>query len=385
MALPETQTDVLVVGGGITGCALAYYLARFGVEVLAIERGELNSQASGSNAGSLHAQISYKDFTSADDAWLRGYGPVLRFLVAGIEAWKEIAPELDTDTEFVIEGGLMVAETDAEMRGIERKVAFERAQGLENTIISQAELRDRSPHLSRRMIGGAYSPYEGRINSAYATPAVLRAALRAGARFERHVELYAIHRSAKRIDAETNRGQIRAERLVIAAGSWCDPIAAMVGVRFPVEGCPIHCNVTEAVPRCVDHLIYSAARPLTLKQATTGQLIIGGGWPAAGSPAGGFPACLRSTVEGNLSTAMAVLPAMAHMRLLRSWAGFVNLIPDARPLIGPVPGVPGIFIATFPNMGYTAGILCGKLAAELIAGKAPSFDPEIATPERFAA
>lgn len=384
MSLP-THTDILVVGGGITGSALAYYLRRFGVDVLVIERGDLNSQASGASAGSLHAQLSYKDFACADDAWLQGYGPVLRFLVAGIEAWKEIKPALDTDIEFVIEGGLMVAENDDEMRGIERKVAFERAQGLENRVISQAELRDRAPNLSRRMIGGAYSPYEGRINSTYATPAVMRAAMRAGATFERQAELRAIHRRGTHVDAETSRGTIRADRLVIAAGSWCDPIAAMIGVRFPVEGHPIHCNVTEAVPRCVDHLVYSASRPLTLKQATTGQLIIGGGWPANGNPNGGFPSCLRSTVEGNLSTAMAVLPAMAHMQLLRSWAGFVNLIPDARPVIGPVPGVPGIFIATFPNMGYTAGILCGKLAAELIAGRAPSFDPAIADPTRFAA
>lgn len=161
-------------------------------------------------------------------------------------------------------------------------------------------------------------------------------------------------------------------------------MAALLGVRLPAGGRPIQINVTESTRHRIDHLVYSAGEKLSFKQAKSGNLIIGGGWPATFSPVTGLQMAEQVMIQANLWTALQVVPDLAHIRLIRTWTGMVNQTPDARPLIGPVPGFPGLYVNTFPGMGYTTGPSCGKLVAESMCGKTPSFDMGIGSIERFA-
>src|SRR3954471_1513139 len=125
------RADVAIVGGGLTGCAAAYHLARAGADVALVERHDLNTEASGRNAGGLHGQIQLEAFLEKGEAWAREWGPSLAVMQAAIRYWQELERELAVDLEVNVSGGLIVAATEAHLRMLERKAAVEGAFGVE--------------------------------------------------------------------------------------------------------------------------------------------------------------------------------------------------------------------------------------------------------------
>ena len=374
MPTAELETDVLVVGGGIAGCSTAYYLTLKGVEVVLVERGELNSEASGTNGGGLHVQIPNEEFVAYGDDWAQAFAPVLRLLMAAAEHWRNLESELGVDLEVDISGGLTVAETALELRSLARRVAIERAHGLDSHILSRSELRNFAPYVAERMSGGAFCPHDGKASSLLATPAFASAAERRGARILRRSPLTALGREKGGFLATAGGRRVRCRRVVNAAGGDLDLVGQMVGVRLPIQGYQIHMNVTEPTAPLVTHLLYSATGRLTVKQAANGTILIGGGWPAALDPTHGRPRVLRDSIEGNLWVALQVVPRLAELHVLRSWAGMVNGTEDWHPILGELPTVPGFFVNAFPWTGFTAGPLCSRLLSELMCGRAPSVD-----------
>ena len=378
----ELETDVLVVGGGILGCAVAYYLARAGVEVILIERHDVSTHASGRNAGSLHVQIQSVFARRTDPVWVKGFDDQLPLFPLAVRTWKELAAELDDDIELKICGGLMVAETAEHMRFLEAKAKRERAGGLTVEVLGQSELRDVAPYLSKRLAGAEYCPDEGKVNPTLATPAVARAAEYHGARILRHTELLELRPTGEGFEARSSRGPIRCRRVVDAAGPWAAEVAAMVGVTIPVRCKTVQQIVTEPVAPFISHLVEHAERKLTMKQAAAGHVILGGGWPGAIDPETGYPEVVPAAIEGSLGTSVQVAPRLAHLRLLRAWSG-INVEIDGKPALGPVPGVPGFHVAV-AGTGYTLGPICAKLLAETLLGRTPSMDLEPFSIARFA-
>ena len=369
------EADVVIVGGGVIGCALAYELAREGVDVVLAERHDLNTQASGGNAGSLHVQIMSFQMTLEDSRWRRIIDGNVRLYMAAVRIWQELAGELDSDVELHVAGGLMIAETPDQLDGLERKVARERALGLESRVVRGAELFAIAPYLSERcVVGAAICPLEGRINPALATPAIARSAERAGARILRHAAVRAISSGNRGFEVETARGRIRCKRVVNAAGCGASEIAAMVGLHIPMSAPEVlHMNVTEPASHFVDHLVQHAGMRLTFKQASNGNLIIGGGWPAIVDPATGLPTITRASVQGNLWIAQRIVPEIGHLRLVRTWAA-ANAMIASGPILGEVSGIPGFFNAVFGDAGYTAGPICARILADELTGRTPTVE-----------
>jgi glycine/D-amino acid oxidase-like deaminating enzyme len=369
---PTRETDALVIGSGILGSSCALALARIGIETLVAERDEPNLQASGANAGSLHVQLLSFDFGAKAQA---GGGPAARTLVLGpaaIALWREIERESDADLEIRTTGGLMVAETESDMKFLAAKTALERSYGIDCEMIGASDLRTMAPALSEKLIGAAFCPSEGKINPAIATYAVVRLAKRRGAGFLSGTEVLAIERDGTRFRARTNHGDITCRRIVNAAGPWSPRVGRMIGIDLPVRGAPLQIVVTTPGPKILTQLVAHADRHLTLKQAETGGFIVGGGWTASAESATGLPRVLRESIEGNLWIARRVVPALDALNVLRCWAAMnVNL--DGAPLVGEVPGVPGFFNAV-TSSGYTLGPIIGRITADLVAGNKPEFD-----------
>jgi glycine/D-amino acid oxidase-like deaminating enzyme len=362
--------DVLVVGGGVTGSATARALAAGGADVVLVERFDLNTQGSGYNAGSLHAQLQHDPFVHRGEAWARAYEPATRFLVDSIAVWQGLSDELGVDLEVACGGGLLIAETEAQLRDIERKVALEREQGLEVELLSAADLQRVAPYVSSQMAGGELCAIEGKANPLLAGPALARDAERRGARVLRHTELTALVRDGSAFRASTSAGEIRASRVVSCGGVDAGRVTGMLGVDLPVSGEAIQASVTEPVAKLVPHLVYFAGEKLTLKQARVGSLLIGGGWPAR--VVAGRPTVAWDSLRENLRIAQSVVPAVGRARLLRTWAGYVNATPDWLPFIGEVER--GLFVGAFPYMGFTAAPLLGQVLGDLVLGRDPGRD-----------
>lgn len=369
--------DVIVIGGGLAGCATAYYLARDGVAVTLLEAGELNALASGSNAGSLHAQIPHDPFIHNGPDWATAFVPAIRLFKASLDLWRGLESELGTDLEIGIGGGLLVASTEGEMRQIEAKAAIERSAGLEIELLDRDALHRTAPYLAADAIGGAFCPEEGKANPLLVAPAFAAAARAHGARVETQSGPVRVARTGAGYEVTSARTTLTARRLVIAAGIATGGLVEQLGGRIDIQGFPIQANVTEPAEKFLPHLVYCAGQKLTMKQTRTGTVLIGGGW-AARLDARGRPVADPASLAANLAVARQVVPGIASLQIVRTWAAIVNGTDDWLPILGELPGSPGAFVNYVPWMGFTGGPAAARAIASLVQGRAPELTFDIA-------
>ena len=373
----------IVIGGGITGCAAAYYLAKSGREVALIEEFDLNTQASGRNAGSLHGQIQHHPFVERGEEWARAFLPALSFLADSVELWRGLEAELGTDLEVTTGGGILVAETTGQMRDIERKVNLERAAGYPSELIGRDDLARIAPYISDSMMGAEFSPSEGVANPLLATPALAKAATHHGAAIHIHTRVLSIDSEPAGYHVITTKGSMRCRDLVIAAGSETSRLGSILGKNLPVQDEAIQLSVTEPVEQFVPHLVYFAGDALTFKQSKTGTLLIGGGWPAYQPEPGGSVRVDARSLQENLKVAQTVVPSVGRVRVVRTWAGIARRTPDLMPIIGKVSDRGQVVVGLFPHMGFTAGPLLGKTLSDLVLGRRSDRDLSPFSPDRF--
>ena len=369
--MDSAQADILIVGGGLAGCCAAYFLAREGADVLLIEQHDLNTLASGSNSGSLHAQIPYEPFVAEGENFARAFQPVVPLMLQSIELWKDLERELATDFEVNTPGGLLVADNEQQMSAVRAKVKFEREAGLPVEVVSKAELLAIAPYLSDRVVGASYCTAEGKANPLKAGPALAQAAKRQGARILRNTQLTHLAAISGGFAAETTGRSIHARRVLNCGGADAGRIGRMLGLDLEIEGFPIQVNITEAIEPLVKHLIYSAGDRLTLKQTRHGGVVIGGGWAARINAGTGRPEVEPASIPPNLKAAINLVPALAGVQLLRTWPAIVNGTKDWRPIFGEAPRVPGFFTCIFPWMGFTAGPMSARLVVDQMLGRKP--------------
>ena len=159
-------------------------------------------------------------------------------------------------------------------------------------------------------------------------------------------------------------------------------LGSLLGIELPISSGAVQVSVTERVDPMVEHLVYYAGGKLTFKQAQSGTLLIGGGWPARRNAAGEWvvnPDSLRA----NLAMAVRIAPSIAELSLLRTWVGIGNGTPDHSPIVGGVPGHPGVWLGFYPYMGFTASPLMGRVLSDLVLGRDPGRDLRPFAADRF--
>jgi glycine/D-amino acid oxidase-like deaminating enzyme len=377
------DTDVLVVGGGISGCATSYYLARAGHSVVLAEVHDLNTAGSGRNAGSLHGQLQFEPYRTNGLQWSVDYLPALRFLNDSLAIWRTLSEELGTDLEVSTKGGLLVADTDEDASRVAEKVSLEAAHGFPAELVTGRALRSLVPYLSSAMVAAEYCASEGKANPLLAAPAFGRAALHYGARILTGTRVLTVGERAGGFEVATSGPAVRCAKVVLAAGGHIPGLAAQLGISLPITDEPVQVHATEPMAPVISHLVYYAGGRLTLKQARSGTLLIGGGWPASVDAATGYPIVSTASMRQNLGVAAHVAPWIGSVRVIRAWAGIGNATPDLRPLIGEIPAVPGAFVGMFPHMGLTAGPLMGQVLAALVEGRDPGRELHSFALDRF--
>jgi glycine/D-amino acid oxidase-like deaminating enzyme len=365
------STDVLVVGGGLAGTSLAYYLAREGVEVVLVERGELNREASGTNAGSFHFQIAIHQLTGAETENVRErLQTEVRLHAEAAQVWKGLERDLDGRLDIHFTGGLMVAETEAQLRLLHEKRVIEEEAGLDIEILEGEELRSFAPYLAHDLTGASFCPQEGHANPALAVPLFALRAVEAGALVRTHVEVTGIDvdhdGGSNRFTVTTGAGRIRAHRVVNATGAWANELAALTGLQLPLRSEGLHLNVTEPRQHVLVPMVQHIGRRMTLKQTENHSFIIGGGWPSRPEPRPQRYSTRWESMAGNVAVAVRVMPMLADVRIVRTWSGVMAFTDDLAPMVGESLRLPG-YHTLIATTGFTLSPLMARLLAETMA------------------
>lgn len=357
--------DVVIVGGGVVGSSIAYHLALRGTRVAAIDQAPPATAPSASWASAGGVRQQRRD--PREWALTR----------AAARRWPGLAAELGTEIEFRQGGHLHVVENDADRRALEDRVARERDAGLDVRVVEGAEARRLAPGLAETVVAAAWSPTDGQANPVATTRAFAAAAAARGAVYHTGTAAHLL-RDADRVrriaaGAETFAGDV----IVIAAGAWSARLLREIGVHLSLAPRAPQMILTEPAQPVLAPTITATDRALSLKQLPNGAYFIGGGWPSD-VDAGRMTCAVRDdSVRGSWQVATEVFAPLRTCRIQRAWCGLEAESADGVPLIGPVPGVAGLYVAVgFSGHGFQLSPAVGAaVAASLHGAPAPELEP----------
>lgn len=352
--------DIAVIGGGIMGCASALRMAEGGLRPIVLDQGDLGQGASGVNAGTLSLQIKRVK--------------LMPYALKGHHEWEAIGNAVG----FKKTGGYTLAFNQREADLLHERQALKAEAGAPIDFVSNNALRSAEPYLTQKVVAASYCAEDGYANSSL-TGQFFRGRLRdQGIAYRESCPVTTIDRRADGFVLTTPKGTVHASRLLLAAGAWLKPVAALLGVDLPVNARINTVSVTERMSPLTSTVIGHATGLLTMKQKANGTVLVGGGWQGRGTPQEGRGQVTAETVQPNLALAQYALPELANARVLRSWTGFEANVPDFYPLAGGLPGVESAFVLGCVRGGYTIGPYIGKLMGDYILGREPElplFDP----------
>ncbi len=367
----RATAEVVVIGGGVIGCAVAYELARREVTVALVEAATIAAGASGASAGGVRQQ---------------GRDPrELPIALRAIRRWPHLAVELSAELHYRQDGNLMLAERPEDVAVLERRVAEERAHGLDVQMIGRAELRELVPGIAPSVLAASWCPSDGYAMPTLVTHAFARAAARLRARILQQTRVIGITLRRDRVaGVTTTRGEISCRWVVNAAGAWSAEIARMIGLSIPLEPWALQMLVTEPMPSRLRPVLGSANRRLSLKQLPGGAYLIGGGWPGRLDLVTRRTRLLPASIAGSARDASAVYPLLERARLVRGWVGIEAVAADGVPILGAAGELEGfVFAGGFSGHGFALAPTIGELIAELITMGRPSLPLDALSPLRF--
>lgn len=344
-------TDVAIIGGGVIGCSAAYALATAGLRVLLLERGQIACEASGEAAGMLAPQAEASQAGPFLALGLRSRG-----LFPGLTS--ALREETGLDVGYGQDGTLYPCLDEDEEAEARARLAWQRGQGLPVEWWGAEEVRKAEPGITPTVRGALFIPGDHHVTSGTFTRALALAAARHGAEIWEGAPVTGFVRDRKRIvGVKTLDRTVSAGRYVLAAGPWSAQVAALLGLPIPVmpaKGQLCMAGLLQGGPR---HVLYS--RLAYLVPRAGGEVVLGTTVEFAGFDK-------RVTVgglQGILAGAQALYPGLAGAPLLRAWAGLRPYTSDEFPLLGPVPEMEELLVATGHHRN---GILLAPITAQLV-------------------
>jgi glycine/D-amino acid oxidase-like deaminating enzyme len=417
----ERDADVVVVGAGIVGCATAYFLARRGVRVAVVERGPVPGEQSRKNWGFVRQQ---------------GRDPLeLPLAMEANRIWRSLERELGADLEWVQGGNLGLAADEERLAAFEEWLPVAREFGLDTRLLRARDLATVVPGLAGAWAGGLHTPGDGHADPEKTTDAFARAAVSHGASLHLGCAVQGVTTRAGAVaGVVTEHGEIRTPTVVCAAGAWSARLARTLGLDLPqrwVRGTVARTTSAPAVTACAvwgpgvafrqrrDGSFTIAAggaldHDVTLDSLRQLRFFLPNYWknkalfrfhvgrPLLASLAAARPGSAArrrplvwdrglepppnpAKVRRSLAELQRVLPSLPPLGLARSWAGYIDAVPDLVPVLGEVPPLRGFLLATgFSGHGFAMGPVAGRLVSELIVDGKPSLDITAFRFSRFA-
>ncbi len=368
--MQQETFECIVIGGGVIGSSIAYHLAKQGRRVLVVERAESAAQptASWASAGGVRRQ---------------GRHPAEAALASeAIQRWPTLEQELEASIHYRQGGNLLLAETEAEEETLKRFVQQQQSMGFADVrLLDRQGVHDIVPSLADHILAASYSPADGQADPADTTRAFAAAAQRHGASYWTYTTATTLLKNGQRIvGLQSTRGAVYAEQCILAAGAWSDTLAQSIGLHLPIRMYAL--QMVLSTPTSPQHasiltpVVSALGRALSLKQLDDGAFLLGGGWLGEPTPDRRSYTLQKEHVQGNWEEARAVLPAIAHTQIARSWCGLEAESIDTIPFIGSVTGFPGLTLALgFSGHGFALAPAVGRSVADLVEGKAtPELD-----------
>ena len=356
--------DVVIIGAGVHGLAIAYYLGKRGItNVAVLDKGYLGGGASGRNTAIIRSNYRTPEGVA--------------FYDESVKLYERLAIELDYNVMFSQQGHLTIAHTDRGVTTLRERTETNKLLGVDSRMIGREEIAKLVPGLDvserphQPVLAGLYHPPGGIIRHDAVVWGYARGADRQGIEIHPHTEVTGIHRHNGRVDGvETTRGSIATRVVVNATAGWCSTIANMVGLDLPIVTHPLQALVTERLKPVMHVVVVSATLHLYINQTDRGELVIG----EEIDPYSSYS--MRSTLrflENAAAHTLELFPCLARVKVLRQWAGLCDMPPDFAPIIGLVEGVEGFLLDVgWGTYGFKAGPAAGYRVAELLAtGRTP--------------
>jgi sarcosine oxidase subunit beta len=348
--------DVVVVGAGIIGAATAYYLARAGVDVLLLDRG--GPSASGGATQACAGGVRQQGRVACE----------IPLAIRAVRLWEKLGSELEADLHYRQDGMFVVTDDPQHVATLEHRVQQEQSRGLAVHMVYGEDLHRQVPGLSPRMLAGSSCPTDGHADPLSTVAAFCSAAARLGARMRWFCPAIGFLIENGRIAAvKTNGGPIPCKQIVLAAGIWSRPLAQTFGLSLPLQAATLQMMVTARRPHRLDPVLGWLGHGLSLKQVPSGGFVIGGGWPGRCELSSGRTQLLPGAIAKSAATALGIYPGIAGVPVVRAWAGIEAFSSDEMQLLGPVPEIEGLMLATgFSGHGFGIGPAVGEQTAAWI-------------------
>ena len=339
---PKPEYDVVIIGGGGHGLATAYYLAKeHGItNVAVLEKGWLGGGNTGRNTTVVRSNYLWDESAGIYEKSLK--------------LWEGLAQELNFNLMFSQRGVLNLAHNQHDLRELRRRVNANRLNGIDSEYLTPAQIKafcpilNTSPEARYPIVGASLQRRGGTARHDAVAWGYARAADSLGVDVIQNCAVTGIRREGARVTGvETTRGAIGAGKIASATAGHTSVIAAMAGLRLPIESHPLQALVSEPVKPVLHTVVMSGTVHVYISQSDRGELVMGAGIEHHTSYA------QRSglhTVEEMMAAVIELIPIVSRLRMMRQWAGIVDTCPDASPIVGLTP-VEGFYI----NCGWGTG------------------------------
>jgi glycine/D-amino acid oxidase-like deaminating enzyme len=417
---PPRQADVVVIGGGVVGVATALFLSERGVSVALCEKGRIAGEQSGRNWG-----------------WVRIMGRDPGEIALALESkriWQRMRQITGAETGYREAGIAYLCATPGQVAAQEAWLARTRPFGLDSRMLTQGEIAERFPGSARRWAGAVFTASDARAEPSHAVPAMAEAARARGASILTGCAVRGLETTGGRVSAVvTEHGSIACKAAVLAGGAWSRLFCGNLGIDLPslkvlgsvlrtkpLEGAPDHAAGAPdfAFRRRLDGGYSIAHRGATVAEVVPDTFrLMTDFLPALRAQWSGLrlrvgarfleewrvrrqwrldevspfeevreldPAPIDRILDEGRENLVRAFPAFGRMEVAGRWAGLIDTTPDAVPIMGEAPSLPGLFLACgFSGHGFGIGPGAGRLMADLVTGATPVVDPAPYRPERF--
>ncbi len=368
----KNRAQVVIIGGGVTGTATAYYLAKNGIsDVVLIEADYLSSGSTGRCGGGIRQQWSER--------------MNVRLAMRSVQHFKNFENEVGQEIEYFQGGYLLLAYTDDEVALFEKNVSMQQSEGLDVDLYTFEETSKKFPFMNLSgMKVAAYCPSDGHANPHLTTFGYARAAQKMGVEIQTHTRAESIEVKNDRVVAVvTSRGRIETGTVVNAAGGYSREIGLMAGLDLPTESYRHQIFVTEPLEHILNPLVISFEHNFYIRQTTAGNFIMGQG-DKDELPGHDITPTWRFLKEMTAKMPR-FFPFLKDIRVLRHWAGLYNMSPDAQPIIDKSDKIEDFYMAIgFSGHGFMLAPAVGEALAEWIAwGEPKSVDISNLSLQRF--